>query len=68
MNYSEAIQRLEQITKLLSTNIGFDDAVALFNEGVELIKQCNEVLVERKGKLIELNQTLDGIISQTELD
>lgn len=55
MNFENALARLEQIVKLLeSGNAPLDDSLALFEEGVELVKLCNSKLdhVERRIKIL----------------
>ncbi len=55
MNFETALARLEQIVKLLeSGSAPLDDSLALFEEGVALVKLCNSKLdnVERRIKIL----------------
>ncbi len=54
-NFETAIARLEEIVKLLeSGNAALDESLALFEEGVSLVKLCNSKLdcAEQKIKLV----------------
>ena len=65
MNFETALARLEQIVKLLeSGNAPLDDSLALFEEGVALVKLCNSKLnnVERRIKILVNNG--DGMEEQ----
>jgi len=45
MNFENALSRLEQIVRTLEGgNASLDDSLALFEEGVKLVKYCNDKL------------------------
>ncbi|MEW6006582.1 MAG: exodeoxyribonuclease VII small subunit [bacterium] len=55
MKFEEALKRLEEIVKILEKQeIGLDESIALFEEGISLKKLCQEKLssAERKIKII----------------
>lgn len=58
MNFEAAIKRLEQITDELESDAGrLDEALALFEEGVGLVKLCSARLdaAEQKVRLLISN-------------
>lgn len=63
LNFEEAIARLETIVKALeSGKTSIDESLKLFQEGVGLVKECDEKLkdVEQKAaKILENNEEKD---------
>ncbi len=67
-NFDETMARLEQITEALSREgVRLEDALALYEEGVRLVRECNETLeaTERKIKMLRISQT--GEIEEADL-
>ncbi len=61
MTFETAIARLEVIVRALeSGNAPLDDSLALFEEGVSLVKFCNEKLDTAEQKVKMLTFTPDG--------
>ena len=61
MKFEESLQRLEQITQeLAEKSLPLDDALALYQEGLELLRQSSKKLEDAE-KLVE-NQQEDGKI------
>jgi len=64
LSFEQGIARLEQIVgELEQNNIPLEQALAYFQEGVEMVKHCNSLLdtAEIKVKtLLEANQGLIG--------
>ncbi|HEC79753.1 MAG: exodeoxyribonuclease VII small subunit [Candidatus Coatesbacteria bacterium 4484_99] len=59
-DFEAALSRLEEIAERLGEgNIGLDEAVKLYEEGVELIKFARKRLREVKGKLDILKTELE---------
>lgn len=63
-NFEEAIKKLEDIvSELEKGNLNLDESVKKFEEGVNISKQCNEILqtaekrisilLEKNGEIIE---------------
>ncbi|MEW6481446.1 MAG: exodeoxyribonuclease VII small subunit [bacterium] len=55
MKFEDALKRLEEIVQILEKQeIGLDESIALFEEGIALKKLCQEKLLsaERKIKII----------------
>jgi len=61
MNFENAIARLEQIVRSLETGSApLDDALTLFEEGVKLVKLCNDKLTHAESRIKLLTQTPSG--------
>ena len=64
MNFENAIARLEQIVRALeSGSAPLDDSLALFEEGVRLVKLCNEKLDSAEQKVRILTEKADGTVT-----
>ena len=62
MTYEIAIQKLSEIVeKLSSQSLPLLQATQLFEEGLDLIKFCNQQLKTTKGKILEIKQELDKL-------
>ena len=63
MNFENAIARLEQIVRALeSGSAPLDDSLSLFEEGVRLVKLCNEKLDSAETRIKLLTETPSGIV------
>ena len=64
IKFEEAIEKLDSIvSKLESGSVPLDESLALFEEGVGLIKLCNEKLDAAEQKVRILTESADGSIS-----
>ena len=55
MTYDEALQRLEAlVTQLERGGKNLDETLAMFEEGTDLLKRCQDELSEVEGRLAEL--------------
>ncbi|MDG1538468.1 MAG: exodeoxyribonuclease VII small subunit [Candidatus Poseidonia sp.] len=55
ITYDEAVQRLEAIVVQLERGgKNLDETLAMFEEGTELLRQCQTELAEAEGRLAEL--------------
>jgi len=63
LSFEQALQRLEQVVKELETgDLSLDSALALFQEGVALARQCGIQLDEAEAKiekLLEAGRTVE---------
>ena len=60
-DFEHSLARLEEIVrKLESANLSLDEAMKLFEEGVELSRECQKQLEEAEGKVEILLQKADG--------
>lgn len=63
MNFENAIARLEQIVRSLeSGNAPLDESLALFEEGVRLVKLCTDKLDTAESRIKLLTETADGVV------
>ncbi|MBR6794542.1 MAG: exodeoxyribonuclease VII small subunit [Clostridia bacterium] len=63
MNFENAIARLEQIVRALeSGSAPLDDSLALFEEGVRLVKLCNDKLDSAESRIKLLTETPSGVV------
>lgn len=65
MTFEEQVKRLGEIVeKLEKEQPGLDEINKLFNEGVELTKNCYKTLNETKGKITILQEEINGLIEK----
>ena len=59
--FEELMEKLEEITaKLEKENISLDDSVKLFEDGMNISKECNKKLEEAEKRITMLVETKDG--------
>ena len=67
-DYESAIERLEQITASLeSGDVKLEDAIALYTEGLEIARYCDQRLgeAEKKIKIITEN---NGVLEEVDFE
>jgi exodeoxyribonuclease VII small subunit len=68
-NFEENLERLEEISNLLeSEEIGLDDSIELFEEGIRLSKACISKLKNAELKITELKGELSEVTADDEDD
>ena len=68
MTFESAIARLEEIVRLLeSGSAPLDESLALFEEGVGLVKFCNARLDNAEQKVKILVKNPDGTVSEEDM-
>ena len=61
-NFKDKLARLEEITTSLeNSEIGLEDSIQLFEEGVKLSKECLSVLEKAELKVTTLKKDLNEI-------
>ena len=66
LKFEEAIKKLEDIAKVLETGeLGLDESVAKFEEGMNLSKTCTKMLDEAEKKINILINNEDGISEES---
>ena len=66
MSFEQAISRLEAIVRMLeSGGAALDESLSVFEEGVALVKMCNEKLESAEQKIKLLTRAEDGSVSET---
>ena len=64
-NFEEKMKSLEGITTELSKeNINLDDALKLYEQGIKLVRECNEKLTAAERKIKILRTDSNGVISE----
>ena len=62
MNYDKSIKELEEIvTKINSENIGIEESIKLYGQGIILAKSALNKLKEFKGNIELLNKDLEKL-------
>lgn len=57
MKFEEAMKQLEEISRAIEREeIGLDESLALYAQGAELIKTCNQMLDDAEQKINEANE------------
>ena len=65
MTFEESFAKLENIkTKLENPETSFDEALKLYNDSVNWIKACLDILSECEGKITAVKQQIDGLIEK----
>lgn len=66
-NFEDDLRRLEEISSILeSENIGLDDSVLLYEEGIKLSKNCLHTLKKTELKITELRDELSELSEESE--
>jgi exodeoxyribonuclease VII small subunit len=66
-NFEDDLRRLEEISSILeSENIGLDDSVLLYEEGIKLSKNCLYTLKITELKITELRDELSELSEESE--
>ncbi len=61
-SFEKKLNRLEEISSLLeSESIGLDEAISLYEEGIELSRDCITTLKNAELKITELKKKLDDL-------
>ena len=64
-----AMKRLDKITEELSREgIGLEESLALYEEGVKLVRLCNKKLDETERRIKILRMSADGEMTEQDLD
>jgi exodeoxyribonuclease VII small subunit len=66
LTFEEAINRLDEIVKLLDGGrVPLDESLKLFEEGARLAEICNSRLNSAEMKIVQLTNTPDGVNEQS---
>ena len=61
MTFEASMERLEEVLRLLENgNESLDDSLSLYEEGIALIRACNEKLEKAEQKIKVLQMQEDG--------
>ena len=65
ISFEEALERLNEIFKALEhSDAPLDDSLKLFEEGVTLVKQCNDQIDQAEAKIKQLVRSSDGTLEE----
>ncbi len=65
ISFEENLSRLEEISTLLeSEDLGLDESISLFEEGIKLSKSCMTALKKAELKITELKSELSEVTSE----
>ena len=54
----------ERVRKLDGGDLPLDDALRTFEEGVSLVRECQELLDTAERRIVELTETPEGVIQE----
>ena len=68
-SFEEAVGRLEEIVRLLENGTAtLDESLKLYEEGIALVRVCNDKLDSAEKKIKVLTLSEDGSVEEKELD
>lgn len=68
INFESSIKRLDEISASLEReNVSLEDALTLYEEGVKLVRICNEQLESSERKIKLLKMSPDGEMIEEDL-
>lgn len=68
-NFEKDLSRLEKISELLENNdIGLEDSISLYEEGIKLSKSCLTTLKKAEIKVTKLSNELSDLTSNINKD
>ena len=68
-SFEEAVGRLEEIVRLLENGTAtLDESLKLYEEGIALVRICNDKLDSAEKKIKVLTLSEDGSVEEKELD
>ena len=68
-NFEKDLSRLEEISELLESNeIGLEDSISLYEEGIKLSKNCLTTLKKAELKITKLKNQLTDLTSNLNND
>lgn len=64
-SFEQALKRLEEIVETLeSGNISLEEALSIYQEGINLRKLCSGILEEAEGKVMAIMNKDEGIMNE----
>lgn len=67
-NFEKDLSRLEEISELLENDIGLEDSISLYEEGIKLSKSCLTTLKKAELKVTKLKNELTDLTSNNNKD
>lgn len=67
-SFEQALEALEnRVRKLEAGDMPLEEALSLFEEGIELTRECHEKLDAADQKIVELTRGMDSEIQEREI-
>lgn len=67
VNFEDTVKRLEQIVETLERGgVALEQAMAMYEEGIQLSKRCLETLQNAEVKLRRLSKDVNGAFAMTD--
>ncbi len=67
-SFEVVLRELEdRVRRLDSGDLPLDDALRFFEEGVSLVRECQELLDSAERRIIELSETPEGVVQERPL-
>lgn len=68
MEFEKILSELEDIVRKLESDVKLDEAISLFQKGIELSKNCINELKEQKGKILLLTDEMKKLTEELNVD
>ena len=69
LTFEEALKQLETIAERIEQGkIGLEESITQYERGMELVKQCRDILSKAEQKIEKLQQRRDGTLETTPFD
>jgi len=67
IKFEDALKQLEQLTEEIERGeIGLEESIAKYEQGMNLVNTCREILVEAEMRIQKLSATPDGRLTATD--
>jgi exodeoxyribonuclease VII small subunit len=65
LTFEQSVAQLEQIVAAIeSGQIGLEESLAKYEQGMELVKRCRAILDRAEKRIEQLTETKDGLTAQ----
>ena len=69
LTFEEALQQLETIAEQIEEGeIGLEESITKYEQGMALVKQCREILSKAEHKIQQVQERADGTLKTTPLE
>ena len=66
--FEEALEQLEELTRQIEEGeIGLEESITKYEEGMKLVQHCRDVLGKAEHKIEQLQQRADGSLATRDL-
>ena len=66
--FEEALKQLETLARQIEQGqIGLEESINKYGEGMSLVKQCRDILSKAVHKIQQIQQKVDGTITTTKI-